>query len=491
MFESSSNGLIVMDADGRVLCANEAAAALHWADIERLLFRAPARDTAGFRAELNEHGHAITELRFPREGGRGRHIAVEAKRHGDDHVAVSLRDVTERRSLEEEVRQLRRIESVGYLTASIVHDFNNLLTPIVCLSTVLGHELDPKSRSAVLVNELNAATRRAAGLVRQMLAFVRREPSRPEQVNLSVLVADMRGLLERVVGENVDVALSLDSALGETRIDREQFEHVLLNIAANARDAMPRGGRLTVRTTNVTLREGDLDPVDRTVRGDFVMLTVTDDGVGMSPRVRERIFERFFTTKDVGQGTGLGLATAHSFVTQNGGHIAVRSASGEGTSIAIYLPRLERAPSAAPPPPAHAPLPGGSETILVVEDDQHVRNVLCDVLTQQGYRVLEAATGEAALRHAEAEAGRIDLFLVDAIMPRMNGKALVDALLARGESGSVLFMSGHTDKVLAEHGILEAEHALLRKAFAPSDLLRKVREVLDESPVTRRPTVEG
>jgi CheY-like chemotaxis protein len=296
-------------------------------------------------------------------------------------------------------------------------------------------------------------------------------------VSLGDVVEELRALIGLVLGVEIDLVLSLDPDLGDAIVDREQLEQVLLNLAANARDAMPRGGRLTIGTANVTLGEPEACPLGCSA-GEYVVLTVTDTGVGMSSHVRERLFERFFTTKAPGQGTGLGLATAHRFVAQSGGAISVWSEPGAGTSVVAYLPRAM--PSYAPraPSPSSVEPPSGAGTILVVDDDEQVRRVARGVLEERGYDVLDAACGDRALEQVARHHRRVDLVLTDVVLGRMSGRELIDRLKRSHPSLKALFMSGHGDDVIQQHGVTLGRDALLRKAFTPLDLARKVREAL-------------
>jgi nitrogen-specific signal transduction histidine kinase/ActR/RegA family two-component response regulator len=390
----------------------------------------------------------------------------------------NLEDLREqKRQLEEELDRLKRVESLGYLTASVIHDFNNLLTPLVCLSAMLTRELDKGSAAREMAAEMRETSERAAGLVRQMLSFVRRAPEAPRRLALGAVVTELRRLLERVVGEDVELVLAVDEDAGDVLVNREQLEQVLLNLAVNARDAMPRGGRLFVSTTPVTL--AGLEESEPRQSGAYVALRVSDTGIGMSAEVRERLFERFFTTKPYGEGSGLGLAAAHRFAKGSGGFISVRSGEGAGTTVTLCLPRVE-ASAATTPPPSYDLLPRGAETILVVEDDGAVRSCVCAVLEAQGYRVLVAASGAEALEIAERQGHAIDLLLTDVIMPKMSGREVADALEAAGHTMRVLFMSGHTDAAIRERGVDPNADPFLRKAFAPSALITKVRDTLAE-----------
>jgi nitrogen-specific signal transduction histidine kinase/ActR/RegA family two-component response regulator len=381
--------------------------------------------------------------------------------------------------MEAELAHLRRVESLGYLTASVIHDFNNLLTPMVCLSAMLTRELEKGTLASEMAVELLETAERAAGLARQMLSSVRRRPDEAKRVNVGGVVSEIRGLLRRVVGNEVELSVAIDEDAGDVVANREQLEQVILNLAANARDAMPRGGRLFVSTTPITVPRGDEN--EPAHAGPYVALRVSDTGTGMPPEVRERVFERFFTTKP-GDGHGLGLAAAHRFAKANKGYIDVKSAEGVGTTVTLCLPRADGEESVAPPA-SHEHLPRGSEVVLVAEDDASVRGCVRALLETHGYRVLDAASGKEAVEIAGLHLGSIDLLLTDLVMPDMSGLGLASALASMGMSMRVLFMSGHTDAAIRAQGLDPDASILLRKAFSPADLLLKVRAVLgEESP---------
>ena len=477
VLDESTDALVIVDGSGRLVYANRAARDKKSA-ASRLLGEglSDEGDLAAVLASLRETGSADDERRVRESDGEQRFLTLHGSRVATNRFAVVARDVTDRRKLEVEVGQLRRVESLGYLTASVVHDFNNLLTPIVCLAALLSHEVEKESRAGSMAGEIRETAERAAALVRQILSFVRRPPEPARRINVASVVNEMRPLLARVLGDDVELVVANDEDAGDVSADREQLEQVLLNLAANARDAMPGGGRVFVAATPVSLvgqDEGEPAPA-----GKYVALRVSDTGVGMSPEVRERVFERFFTTKPHGEGSGLGLAAAHGFARASGGCISVRSAEGAGTTVTLCLPRLETMPSPLPPS-SQQRLPRGTETVLVVEDDKSVRGVVRALLEAQGYRVLDAASGAAALETVATESGPIDLLVTDVVMPAMSGPALVEALASRGKAMKVLFMSGHADAVIRERGVAAGSSNLLRKAFSPNELLLKVRESLD------------
>jgi two-component system cell cycle sensor histidine kinase/response regulator CckA len=478
VFENSTDAVLVTDGRGEVTLMNRTARELPGVELGKRLALPGVSDAVlvQLRSDVRANGAATLEVRLTLPSAAARYLEIQANFH-DGYDIIVLRDVTERRKADEELRHLRRIDSLGYLTASVIHDFNNVMTPIVCMSALLERSITTPPAAVEMLGDIRTAAERAAGLVRQLLAFVRREESHPARVNVTDVAQETVGLVRRVVGDGIDVELDLASDLEDAIVDREQLEHVLLNLAANARDAMPRGGTLTITTTRIPAGEAE----GCSNAHEYVALRVSDTGVGMSAEIKERLFERFFTTKAPGSGTGLGLATAHRFVTRSGGGISIHSEEGRGATVTLYLPRAAAASRTSEPITAREELPRGSETILVVEDDEHVRRGMRAVLEELGYGVLDAADATAAMDRTDAHTGTIDLVLVDVVLSGIgpSGRALVDQLRTAGHSAKVLYMSGHTDKVIREHGVDDGVDPLLRKAFSPSELSRTVREVLD------------
>ncbi len=397
-----------------------------------------------------------------------------------NYVAVK-RDVTYQLQLEEQYHQAQKMEAVGRLTAGIAHDFNNSLTVINGFAQLMQFTLPPDAPQRESVNNILEAGRRAANLVSQLLAFSRKQIIEPKVVELNTLVAEMDKMLRRIIGEDIKLKTDLAPDLWPVKIDPTQVDQVIFNLAVNARDAMPAGGRLTIETTNVTLNQAYVHQHAEVTPGHYVMLAISDNGIGMNEEVKQHIFEPFFTTKEVGQGTGLGLATVFGIVKQNGGHIWVYSEPDQGTTFKIYLPRLVEAEL-----PAHSSeqanhLPQGTETILLVEDEPTVRELASRVLRQQGYTVLEAANGQEALLLAREHRGEIHLLLTDVIMPGMNGKALAGRLASIYPQAKVLFVSGYPDSAMIHHGMLDPGVMFIQKPFSPAALVRKIREVLDDS----------
>jgi PAS domain S-box-containing protein len=397
-------------------------------------------------------------------------------------LVVNSRDISERRQLEEQLRQSQKMEAVGRLAGGVAHDFNNLLTAISGYSELMLRRLrhgDPLRHNA---EEINKAGTRAASLTSQLLAFSRKQVMQPKVLDLNMIVADMDKMLRRLIGENIELVTILDPQLWSVKADPGQIQQVILNLAVNARDAMPEVGRLTVETSNVELDEENARWQHVGVRpGRYAMLAVNDTGVGMDSQTRERVFEPFFTTKEVGKGTGLGLSTVYGIIKQSGGYIWVFSEPEKGTTFKIYLPCIEEgADAAAPQASATEEMPHGMETVLLVEDEPLVRSLAARVLREQGYTVLEAANGEDALRVAHEHAAQeIHLLLTDVVMPRMSGREVAEHLVRIRPRMLVLYTSGYTENSIVHHGVMDDGVAFLQKPFKPDALARKVREVLD------------
>jgi nitrogen-specific signal transduction histidine kinase len=390
-------------------------------------------------------------------------------------VYAVIIDLSERKRLEEQFRQAQKMEAVGRLAGGIAHDFNNLLTVINGYGQMLLARLDKADPAREQIQEMTAAGERAAGLTAQLLAFSRKAVVEPRVLNLNEVVTHSASLLRRLIGEDVQLATALAPDLSPVRADPTQVEQVLLNLAVNAKDAMPDGGKLTIETQSVRLREQnpaypDLAP------GQYVQLAVSDTGHGMTDEVKARLFEPFFTTKEAGKGTGLGLAVVHGAVRQSGGRVDVYSEVGVGTTFKILLPAAE----AAVPSSKELRLePRGGETILLVEDEPAVRRLARLSLEAHGYTVLEAGNGPEAIRVAEGHAGPIDLMVTDVVMPGMGGRQVAEQLRVSRPGLKVLYVSGYTDDAVVRHGIVAANDAFLQKPFTPLALARKVRSVLD------------
>ncbi|HEX6162907.1 MAG TPA: MASE1 domain-containing protein [Vicinamibacterales bacterium] len=381
--------------------------------------------------------------------------------------------------LEEQLRHSQKMEAVGRLAGGIAHDFNNLLTAIIGYTEIVLTSLDPKDDRRADAEEIGRAAMRAADLTRQMLAFSRRQVLQLKVIDLNVALSKVEPMLRRVIGEDIVMTVTGKATNAFVRVDPGQVEQVVMNLVVNARDAMPKGGRLTVETADAVLDDAALADSPDARPGAYVLLSVSDTGIGMSPEVRARIFEPYFTTKDVGKGTGLGLSTAYGIVRQSEGHISVSSEIGLGTTFRIYLPRSE-APQQVATEVAGEKLPEGNEHILLVEDDSSVRRLSKELLVRLGYSVTEAASGRAGLALGSDDTRHFDLALCDVILGDMSGPAVAEALSALRPSIRVLYMSGYTDEAIVKTGVLDEGKPFLQKPFTPMQLAKKIREVLDE-----------
>jgi len=397
-----------------------------------------------------------------------------------NYIAIK-RDVTQELQLEEQYRQAQRLESIGRLAAGVAHDFNNILTVITGHSELLLSQYyspdDPRRQE---VGQIQQAAERAGMLTRQLLAFSRQQRLKPQVFNLNDAVINLEKMLRRLIGEDVVLITKLAPDLGSVKADPGQMEQVLMNLAVNARDAMPRGGQLILETANITLdQSGPLSPP--LPPGSYLMLTVTDTGVGMDADIQARAFEPFFTTKEMSKGTGLGLSTVYGIVQQSNGQIQVESILGQGTTFRIYLPQIESTAESALLPSAPVTSMMGQETILVVEDELPVRLVTRRILELRGYTVLEAGNPRAALNLCRQYQGQVNLLITDVIMPDLSGPELAERLVKSYPDLKVLFISGYTTDVLDEYGMFGQDNVLLEKPFTPDGLTRKVREILDTS----------
>jgi signal transduction histidine kinase/ActR/RegA family two-component response regulator len=402
-----------------------------------------------------------------------------------ERTAELTRENSERRQAEERLQQSQaqlvqsqKMEAVGRLAGGVAHDFNNLLTVVTGYSDFLLLRLDEKSPLRREVEEIQRAAERAAGLTRQLLAFSRKQVLQPRILNLNDIVGDMNKMLQRLIGEDIELRAMLDPNLGKVSADQGQIEQVILNLVVNSRDAMPHGGKLTIETANVFLDHRTVFRNRGLEIGDYVMLAVTDTGVGMTDEVKAHLFEPFFSTKGVGKGTGLGLATCYGIVCQSEGDIRVYTEPGSGTTFKIYLPRAIRKVTEATVPKRSNEMPRGTESVLMVEDDPSVRKLATTVLARCGYRIEEAVNALEALALIDRHPP-FDLVITDVVMPQMSGKQLYLEIMKRVPEVRVLFISGYTDDALAHHGVLDEGLSFLEKPFSPARLAQKVREVLD------------
>jgi nitrogen-specific signal transduction histidine kinase len=385
---------------------------------------------------------------------------------------------------EEQLRHAQKMEAIGRLAGGIAHDFNNVLSVVLSYCDLMLGDTRPQSRFHGDLLEVRRAGERGAKLTKQLLAFSRQQVLQPRVLDLSDVVEGMRGMLRRLVGEDIELELRCAPGLCPVRVDPTQIEQVLMNLVVNARDAMPRGGKLTIETENVELDAEFASTHLGVTPGPHVMLAVTDTGEGIDKETQARIFEPFFTTKEKGKGTGLGLSTAFGIVKQSNGTIWVYSEPGKGATFKVYLPSTREIPALVPPSTASFEL-RGTETVLLVEDEDQVRALAANILRRYGYRVIEARMGREAIARAMDEPGPVDLLLTDVVMPEIGGPLLAEKLVALRPSLRVLFMSGYTDDAVVRHGMLDAGAAFLQKPFVPEVLARRVRAVLDGAPASR------
>src|SRR5690606_6738766 len=377
-------------------------------------------------------------------------------------------------------RQVLKLEAVGRLAGGIAHDFNNILTAVGGHAALLLEEIPPGDPLRADLEEIKRGVDRATSLTRQLLAFSRKQVLKPRVLDLTSVVAETEQMLRRLIGEDIDLRTSAEPGLGRVLADPGQIQQVILNLAVNARDAMPDGGRLSIELANVDVdEEMARRHVPEQPPGRYVRLTVSDTGTGIPHHIQPHIFEPFFTTKEKGKGTGLGLSTVYGIVKQSGGFIWVYSEPGQGATFKIYLPRVDAPAEQTPAPQPEVAAHAGEETILLVEDEPAVRDLAQRILRRKGYRVIVASNGREALDLVERQEGPIGLLVTDLIMPQMDGRELAQRLAALRPGLPVLFMSGYTGDTIAQRGVLDPDVAFIEKPFSPEGLARKVREILD------------
>jgi hypothetical protein len=486
ILENIGDAVFIADHEGRYLEVNPRACELTGYGREELLqLRVadtyPPQDQAAAAlrvAELGSGRAAVVERALLRKDGTVLTVESNSRRLPDGRVFGAVRDITERKRLEEQLRQAQKMEAIGRLAGGIAHDFNNVLTAIFGYTDLLREDLPEASSARQDLEEVRKAAQRAAALTRQLLAFSRQQVLQPLVLSLNELVEDIDNMLQRLLGEDVELRLALAPDAGNVRADPGQLQQVLMNLVVNARDAMPTGGKLIIETANVELTEQYAELHQPVIPGPYVMLAVTDTGTGMDLETRAKVFEPFFTTKEKGRGTGLGLSTVYGIVKQSGGYIWVYSEPGRGTTLKTYLPRVNAPPEALAPPREAVTLVG-TETILVAEDDEMLRPLAKGLLQKLGYTVLEAENAAQALAEARRHPGPIHLLVADVVMPGASGRELARQLAQSRPDTRVLYVSGYTDDAIVHHGMLEPGLAFLQKPFTPDALARKVRQVLD------------
>ena len=495
LFENTKDILFTVDLEGNVTSVNKAAEeVMGWPRneaLEKNIKGLVAPEHAALCSEVmrrivSEEPLQHFEIAMLRKDGRKVLLDTSARlirsNGKQDCVQGIARDVTERRQLENMVRQSQKLEAIGRLSGGLAHDFNNLLCVIGGHTELLTEALQPDDPAIRSVTQIRKAADSAAALTRQLLAFSRRQVFHPQVVDLNAIVTETERLLGRLIDEHIEFYTALDPALGRVMVDPIQVEQVIINLVLNARDAMPEGGKLTIETSNLDLEEDHHSKFSQVPAGKYVLLALTDTGCGMSEETQSRIFEPFYTTKEMGKGTGLGLATVYGIVKQSGGFIWVYSEEGRGTTFKVYLPRVA-SPLTERRPSRHGDISKGTETILVVEDAEPLRALTKEFLTASGYTVLEAANGDEAIQIAQSYAGSIDLLLTDVVMPRLGGKPLVEQMAQVRPHTRVLYMSGYPNDGIVQAGILANGVILLEKPFTREILSKRVRQVLDEPAV--------
>jgi PAS domain S-box-containing protein len=486
ILENIGDGVLITDRQGRYLDVNPRACEVTGYPREELL-RLNTTDTylpeerAGVLprlAEIARSGSASYERSLLRKDGAVITVDVNARALPAGNLLATLRDVTDRKRLEEQLRQAQKMEAVGRLAGGVAHDFNNVLTAIFGYADLLTEEFPAGSPARQDLEEIRKAATRASALTRQLLAFSRQQVLAPVVLSVNDLVEDVDKMLRRLLGEDVELRVTLARDAGNARADPGQLQQVIMNLVVNARDAMPTGGKLLIETADAELTEQYAELHQQVIPGPYVMLAVSDTGVGMDAQTKARIFEPFFTTKEKGKGTGLGLSTVYGIVKQSGGYIWVYSESGHGTTFKVYLPRVD-APAEPQAPPREATTLTGTETILLAEDDEILRPLTKGLLAKLGYTVLDAESAEQALAVAGARQGLIHLLVADVVMPGGSGRELARRLAQSRPETRVLYVSGYTDDAIVHHGMLEPGLNFLQKPFTPAALARKVREVLD------------
>jgi PAS domain S-box-containing protein len=496
LFDRNMAGVFRSTIDGRLLDFNEAFAKMFGYEHRELVGKSSHELYYGGAAERTslieirrQDPTKQFEVRYKRKDGTPllavQNISIQRYKDGEI-IEGTLIDITRRQMLEEQLRQAQKMEAVGRLAGGVAHDFNNLLTVITGYSQMSMEETAVGSSLYEHAQQVYEASQRAAALTRQLLAFSRQQVLQPQVVSLNKILESMQKMLSRLIGEDIRVRTVCSKELALVKLDPAQIEQVILNLAINARDAMPKGGQLTLETDRAELDETYSKDHPWVKPGTYMRLTVSDNGIGMDEKTQARIFEPFFTTKEVGKGTGLGLSMVYGVVKQSGGHIMVYSEPGHGTTFKLYFPVVEKIDEGLRQDKLKAAAQRrGEETILIVEDDQALRMLAKNILANQGYTVLAAQNPDEVREICKTQGNKIDLLLTDVIMPQMSGKDVAQMCTATIPKLKVLYMSGYTSDVIMHHGVLEEGLAFLQKPFTPVSLTAKVREVLDGSSASK------
>ena len=494
LLESAAQAILSIDRGGRIVLANRRAGEmfgyttqeLMGAGIELLLpeskraAHGPQRDDYFQRPRARPMGIGL-DLSGRRKDGAEFPVEVSlstVETEVGPFAIAFISDISVRKTLEEQLMHAQKMEAVGRLAGGVAHDFNNMLTVIAGYSRMIQDELSTLDPLSCYAEEILKAADRAAALTDQLLAFSRRQIMQPRVINLNAVIGQTENMLRRLIGEDIQLVISLGADTGNIRSDPNHIEQAIVNLALNARDAMPLGGRIGIETSNAQIDETYAKTHMGVKPGEFVMIAVSDNGHGMDSATRQNIFEPFFTTKQRGKGTGLGLSTVYGMVKQSGGDIWVYSEPGQGTTFKLYFPRvLEPASPGLTEDPRH-PRPGGDETVMLVEDEAQVRDLEARILRQLGYTVLAAANGAEAMDTSRAYSGEISLLVTDVVMPKMSGKQVADALLSSRPGLRILYLSGYTENTVVHHGVLDSGVDFLTKPFSREALARKIREIL-------------
>jgi two-component system, cell cycle sensor histidine kinase and response regulator CckA len=498
LIESLPMALVIADENGKITDLNESSLRMFGYSREDLLGQT-VETLLPDRLRNSHRGHRAGYIKEPhtRPMGLGMELFARRKDGTEFPVEVSLGplankhgtlvsativDITERKKIEQQLRLAQRMEAIGQLAGGIAHDFNNLLAVIMGAADIIVDALPRGDPLGHKVEMIRSAGSSAADLIRQLLAFSRQQMVQPLVLDVRAVMERTRGMLQRIIGEDIEFELFVEDSVGSIKADPGQIEQVLLNLAANARDAMPKGGRITIRVSNVELDASDKKKHDPVVPGPYVMVSIEDTGCGMDLKTQARIFDPFFTTKELGKGTGLGLATVYGIVKQTGGYIWVYSEVVHGTIFRVYLPRVDKAVQTAEREPSEIEELHGSETILVAEDSESLREMAEEYLESIGYTVLSAVSGEKALQWAKDFQGPIHLLLTDVVMPEMSGPELANHMASLRPGVKIIFTSGYTVDAVARQGMLDPNVAFIQKPYRPKALAKKIRQVLNAGP---------